>query len=346
MSISFKCGQTLTDIPLKRLSTNTQNNENENICKQLDMSINEDLPSPPKHAKLTSSVNKEHEEISVELGKCTFSDLELNHDELISAPQSADLFGDSLLPENLSDLSCMNKKISSLRNSRSCPNTPRFEVCSEELDVEMDTSDYSKLSSLSHEIDRSNLIETTHIKHSESKSITNLLRQNSTENILSQGYKLLNDLPFEDVTSSNGSNDKYSNTKNIKRESSDKLNGHINTFKSPHDVKYPQIIAKNVYIESPKRVQTTRMEKNCNIRQKEASTLQKVPTSTSSLRQQSTPDLNLESSSNKPLFHNRTSEYTRGSPASFIFSDSDTDGYIEPSPTMSLNIRDNIQVSR
>ena len=346
MSISSKSCKTLTDIPLTRSSKNTQNNVNENNGKQLDKVINEDLPSPPKYAKLIPSVNEDHKEKSVELRKCTFSALELTQDKLSNAPQSADLFGDSLLPENLSDLSCMNKKTSCLRNSRSCPNTPMFEVCSEELDVQIDISNYSNLSSLSYEINRSNPIETTPIQHNDSKLITKRLNQNNTDITLAHGDNLLNDLKLKAFTSSKGTNEKDNNHKNFQGKSTDSLNDHINTFKSPHKVKYSHIIARNVNTAFPKIVQTTGIETKCDIQQKECESSHTVRTSASYLRQQSTPPVNLENSLNKPLLHNLTSEYTKASPASFTFSDSDTEAYIEPSPRVSLNTKDNIHLSR
>ena len=61
-------------------------------------------------------------------------------------PQSHDIFGESFLLEDLSNLSCMNSKNSKLRNSRSCPTTPNFDVCSEKLLVNSDISDFDSIS--------------------------------------------------------------------------------------------------------------------------------------------------------------------------------------------------------
>ena len=65
---------------------------------------------------------------------------------MIVAPQSHDIFGESFLLEDLSNLSCMNSKNSKLRNSRSCPTTPNFDVCSEKLLVNSDISDFDSIS--------------------------------------------------------------------------------------------------------------------------------------------------------------------------------------------------------
>ena len=119
---------------LKRVSWDTLSKANKN-----EKEIEYEELSPPKIAKVGENTTKDEKKLQPkESNNMPVSGASI---KLIDGAQSSDIFGDSFLPENLSDLSCLNSKSSKLRNSRSCPNTPNFDVCSEKLLVDCDVSE-------------------------------------------------------------------------------------------------------------------------------------------------------------------------------------------------------------
>ena len=118
----------------KRLSSNLDVNDDQRDYQQTGKKLVEkDLPSPPKSTKLVIELPYQGE-LAIGISDVKSTSI-VTLDNMPHTRESEDLFGDSISPGGLSELSCMNNLSSCLRKTRSYPVTPNFDVCSEKLEI-------------------------------------------------------------------------------------------------------------------------------------------------------------------------------------------------------------------
>ena len=118
----------------KRLLSHMDVNDDQRDYQQMGGKIIENnLPSPPKTTKLVNDLPYQGE-LAIDISDAKSTSLVPLYN-MPHARESADLFGDSISPGGLSELSCMNNISSCLRKTRSYPVTPNFDVCSEKLEI-------------------------------------------------------------------------------------------------------------------------------------------------------------------------------------------------------------------
>ena len=137
-SVYFKkkanCLITDSDNASKRLLSNMDVKDDQRDYQQMGGKlIEKNLPSPPKTTKLVNDLPYQGE-LAIDISDAKSTSL-VPLDNIPDARESADLFGDSISPGGLSELSCMNNISSCLRKTRSYPVTPNFDVCSEKLEI-------------------------------------------------------------------------------------------------------------------------------------------------------------------------------------------------------------------
>ena len=193
-------------------------------------------------------------------------------------PQSSDIFGDSFLPDDLSNISCMNSKKSKLSNSRSCPNTPNFDVCSEKLLISSDVSDLDHLS----------LVEARMNHDSMTKS-----KDSSSKGPLKHAAKMNDDFYCSVIAfSSNMTNDE---------------------------------------VESCKGVDYSPVQRNPKQNQEASENIFKTP-----LQLAPHANVNLDTTVNRQDINKKSVQIAS---TSFTFSDSDTDGHLETTPSTPMFCR-------
>ena len=193
-------------------------------------------------------------------------------------PQSSDIFGDSFLPDDLSNLSCMNSKKSKLSNSRSCPNTPNFDVCSEKLLISSDVSDLDHLSLVEARMNHDSMT-----KYNES----------SSNGPLNHATKMKDDFFCSVIDfSSNMTNDE---------------------------------------VESSKEVDYSPVQGNPNQNQAASENIFKTP-----LQLAPHANVNLDTTANSQDINKKSVQIAS---TSFAFSDSDTDGHLETTPSIPMICR-------
>ena len=335
------------DQKLKRVSSNTEvqvegrKQLKQNTCPSMD------LPSPPKFAKFITENTAEDKAICSGPAVAKAGTVGALQAKLMAAPQSADIFDDSFLPDDLSNLSCMNEKQSYLRNSRSCPNTPNFEVCSEELNIKSNMSENSNTSRFS--------IDTTHDKHvKNSNSLENKMlksplnfSQDISEILICQSNTILEDCLFNSsiIIKENECDDRLK-LKHADDNENNKLHGQETAFKTPQNINQADI-RKSVNISPhPKAVKMSETEMKFDNCIEKNSTLNTIRGLKVNLDKQATPEQRENHDIHRKVLHEINFKQPQKSPASFIFSDSDNDVQLEPSPTVSVNIRSNKQVER
>ena len=179
--------------------------------------------STPKIAKLESTACDDKRIKETEINENVFNKSQQDV-KITNYPQSSDIFGDSFLPDNLSNLSCMNSKKSKLSNSRSCPNTPNFEVCSEKLLISSDVSDLDHLSLVEARMNHDSMT-----KYNESSSNGPLKHETKmNDDFFCSVISFSSNMTNDDVESCKGVN--YSP---VQRKSNQNQEASENIFKTP-----------------------------------------------------------------------------------------------------------------
>ena len=302
---------------LKRLTCQSLAKENQSSNQHLyHESQRENSSSPPKNAKFTENLSEIGNVFVSNQSKSKGSAPVGSINEVSNDPQCSDIFGDTFSPEELTNISCVNDQSSCLQNSKSYPTTPNFEVCSEELQLQsdiFDKKDYSNGGTHNNIIDNSN-----HIKHNIQKGININADQDKQEISPCK----TNPLQDYNASRSNAISKGMANSNLIQelKLSTYQLSNNDKTFKSPQNTFTP-----------------------CLIRQKTAA----VPSDACNFFSRDTEKniLTVRNSwEGKPKespshMQEHVKLEPRISPASFVFSDSDTDAHIEPSPEFSLTLR-------
>ena len=233
--------------------------------------------STPKIAKLNSTAcdDKRIKETVIKENMFIKSQQDV---KIANYAQSSDIFGDSILPNDLSNLSCMNSKKSKLSNSRSCPNTPNFDVCSEKLLISSDVSDLDHLSLVEARMNHDSMT-----KYNES----------SSKEQLKHSTKMNDDFYCSVIAfSSNMTNDE---------------------------------------VESCKGVDYSPAQRNPNQNQEASESIFKTP-----LQLAQHANVNLDTTVNSQDINKKSTQFAS---TSFAFSDSDTDGQLEKTPSIPMFCR-------
>ena len=314
---------TYSDKASKRLLSNTDVNDDQRDYQRMGAKhIENNLPTPPKTTKLVNDLPYQGELAAINISDAKSTSL-VNLDNMPHARESADLFGDSISPGGLSELSCMNNISSCLRKTRSYPVTPNFDVCSEKLEIR----DISECSPSSTFLSSSfNLIEgeqcqvTFNIQgdhvvknsperlfHTLSNGIkTPTCSNNSDENCIVQSEAAMsNNELVEPCRSENN----FMSPENSQFDS--------NLFKTPQHLFKP---FSNDIIEKPLSKNTILPNVTTHVNNMCLLSPNSVNNSQTAMQKHSTPEIN-------------------PSPGSFLFSDSDTDVNLIKSPNDSIEMK-------